>query len=99
MANKKTGGLSDRLKGINKKTEIAQSIPKPVIQEVKVKKKQGRPTYKISGVNYERIFADIPEELKASLEVLRVTKFRQECKTQSELITRALEEFVRNNAS
>jgi len=96
MANKKNG-LSDRLKKVTQKTETKPITPKPVIQEAKVKKKQGRPTFKEAGVKYERIFADIPEQLKTDLEVLRITKFRQKYKTQSELINKALEEFVRKN--
>lgn len=96
MANKKSG-LSDRLKKVTQKTKTKPATSKPVIQEAKVKKKQGRPTFKKAGVKYERIFADIPEQLKADLDVLRITKFRQEYKTQSELINRALEEFVRKN--
>ncbi len=93
MSNKKLG-LSDRLSNINKSKKVRTPIPKPVIQEAKIPKKQGRPTYKKAGVKYERIFADIPEDLKVQLDVIKVTKFRAECKTQSELINKALEEFV-----
>ena len=90
---KKTG-LSDRLSNINKKKTTAPIIPKPVIQEAKVPKKQGRPTYKKAGVRYEKIFTMVPEDVKQSMDILRVTKFRGKVKTQSELILIALNEFI-----
>ena len=93
----KKSGLSDRLSNINKKKDVAPVVPKPVIQEARVPKKQGRPTYKKAGVNYEKIFTMVPEEIKEQLDILRVTKFRGKVKTQSELILIALEEFIEKN--
>lgn len=94
-------GLADRLNNLNKgkgKDVAPSNIPKPVIQEAKTPAKQGRPTYKKQGMKYDRIFADIPRDLKTKLDVIKVTTFRDECKTQSELIIRALEEFVEKYA-
>lgn len=93
MADKKSK-LSDRLSSVTKKKETKPVVPKAVIQEAKVSKKQRRPTYKQEGVKYERIFTQVPEGIKERLDVLRATKFRKEYKTQSEVILRAISEFL-----
>jgi len=77
MAKKKMG-LSDRLNNINKNKNNKVNVvsPKPVIQEAKVPKKQGRPTYKKEGVKYERIFTDIRCHRRIRGETSGIISFR-----------------------
>jgi hypothetical protein len=86
--------LQDKLANINKARENTPSVTKPVIQEVVVKKRIGRPTYKSKAVEYSRIFADIPTELKDRMTVALIQKYKGQFSTMSELVNAAIVAYL-----
>ena len=68
--------LQDKLANINKAKVNTPSVSKPIIQEVVVKKRIGRPTFKSEEIEYSRIFADIPTELKDRMTVALIQKYK-----------------------
>ena len=86
--------LQDKLANINKAKENTLPVAKPVLQEVVVKKRIGRPTYKNEAVTYARIFADIPTELKDRMTIALVQKYKGQFSTMSELVNAALAVYL-----
>ncbi len=92
--------LQEKLANISKaKQSAAAPVPKPVIQEAKIKKRIGRPTFKSEGTEYARIFADIPSSLKDRMAVALVQKFKGQYGTMSELINASIEDFLTRNGA
>ncbi len=86
--------LQDKLANINKARENTPAVSKPIIQEVVVKKRIGRPTYKSEAVEYSRIFADIPTELKDRMTVALIQKYKGQFSTMSELVNAAIVAYL-----
>jgi hypothetical protein len=92
--------LQEKLANISKAKQTVSTgtpAPKPVIQEAKMRKRIGRPTFKAEGTEYARIFADIPETLKDRMSVALVQKFKGKYSTMSELINAAIDDFLTKN--
>jgi hypothetical protein len=86
--------LQDKLANINKAKVNTPSVSKPIIQEVVVKKRIGRPTFKSEEIEYSRIFADIPTELKDRMTVALVQKYKGQFSTMSELVNAAIAAYL-----
>jgi hypothetical protein len=94
--------LQEKLANISKAkqaSETTTAAPKSVIQEAKMRRRIGRPTYKSEGTEYARIFADIPEVLKDRMTVALVQKFKGQFGTMSELINASIEDFLTKNGA
>ena len=86
--------LQDKLANINKAKVNTPSVSKPIIQEVVVKKRIGRPTFKSEEIEYSRIFADIPTELKDRMTVALIQKYKGQFSTMSELVNAAIAAYL-----
>lgn len=93
--------LQEKLASISKAKQSASApaAPKSVIQEAKMKRRIGRPTFKSEGTEYARIFADIPAALKDRMTVALVQKFKGQFGTMSELINASIEDFLTRNGA
>lgn len=94
MANK---DLKSKLGAINKIKEQTKASPKPVIQEAKAKRKVGRPTWRVEGVDYAKVYTHIPEDYKDKIKIALVTTFKGRFSTQDEVINQALTEFLQKH--
>ncbi len=99
MSEKDKNSAKSKLGAINKKKLNRKPIttPKPVIQEVKVKGKVGRPTFKEKGVNYVKVYTQIPETYRDAIKMSLLTKFKGIYKTQDEIINVAVKEYLEKN--
>jgi len=95
MADDKKSAKS-KLGAISKKklSRTKPVVPKPVIQEVKVKARVGRPTFKESGVKYVKVYTQIPESHRDAIKMSLLTKFKGIYKTQDEIINAAVREYL-----
>lgn len=88
-AKSKLGAIS------RKKTAKKQvTVPKPVVQEAKIPNRVGRPSFKKSGVDYVKVYTQIPDSYRDAIKMSLLTRFKGEYKTQDEIINRAITEFL-----
>lgn len=89
----KNKNVNSALSHINKK-KTTKTSNKPIVQEVREKKKVGRPSEKDPTVKYVKLSASIPEETKMQMKLALYSTFRDKHKTQDDLINSAILHYI-----